>query len=351
MLPRLFLVPLLLLLSASIIANGATITTTTKKEEDKAFYTLVKTIEEASNGSGFVHPSIGILSPAPSGAPRGIGIVKKMKKMENDVLIKVPYSYQMTRELALSTLSALIPPMVLVELPLQELDDAALLVLLLAHEYGLGKNSKFHAYIKTLPDEGGCGWASNDAVEDFRKLPMSVEPDDVEVALNYVHRVSNGMAAAYAEYLEQSSWPKEWKEDSSLALRWSLCTVSSRGTAANAAPGDSTSSGVRLVPLADLANHWKVTGGYIELSGNERMAKQDFMDATLPDDAGAFVIRSIWKCGTKRELTIGDEITVNYNLPDYRAVDWFLSLGFVPAEVFVLAQEQKSTTATSGGKL
>lgn len=298
------------------------------REEQKAFEALVKAVER--NG-GFVHPSVGIIAPAPSGASRGIGIAKNnRKKVENDVLIKVSHSYQLTRQTALSTLTPLIPPAVLANLPLTELDDAALLVLLLAHEYGLGKKSKFHAYIKALPQGGSCGWAN---VDDFRLLPDGVEVADLEAAVTYAHRVSNGMSRDYGEYLSKESWPKEWKEDSTRALLWGLCVVNSRVTGANALPGDGSGSGLRLVPLADLANHRLVSGGYIELSGEESIANGDFMDASPSADAGTFVVRSIWKCGSSRELSLGDEITVNYNLPDFRAVDWFLSLGFVPAEL------------------
>ena len=57
------------------------------------------------------------------------------------------------------------------------------------------------------------------------------------------------------------------------------------------------------------------------------------MDSTS-HDTDSFVVRSTWNCGTPRiDLEKGNEITVNYNLPDYQAVDWLLSLGFVPAEL------------------
>eukprot|EP00980_Cylindrotheca_fusiformis_P018692 scaffold6226_cov118-Cylindrotheca_fusiformis.AAC.6 len=356
-----FIVSFVILLSYVWTATTillADASTNTKKEEQKAFRDLVRAIEY-ENG-GFVHPSIGLIAPAPnSGASRGLGIVKNIKKSPldnngNDVLIKVPYSYQMTRELALTTLTDVIPPTVLVEAPLYELDDAALLVLLLVHEYGLGKKSKFYPYIQTLPLLGaaGCGWwTTNDEEELFRgKLPAGVHVEDVKGALNYVHLVSHGMADDYASYLAQSSWPFEWKKDPALAIQWALCIVSSRGTAASSIAhhpgeegtgGDPLSSGVRLVPLADLANHWKASGGFIELSGRERIVLGDFMDA-VPNDSGAFVIRSIWKCGTTRELSVGDEITVNYNLPEYNAVDWFLSLGFVPTEVQEVERQERN---------
>ena len=300
------------------------------KEEKKYFDALVKAV--TSESGGYVHPSIGIMNPAPSSGARGLGMVKDVKKQRKDgILIQVPYSYQMTRQMALSNLTPLIPAMVLKELPLLELDDAALLVLLLAHEYGLGKKSKFRAFIDSLPkNRGGCGWAS---VDDFRTIPSAIDVEDIEVAMNYAHRVSSGMANDYAQYLAQSSWPNDWKENPAQALLWALCTVNSRGTQGNTYPGqDEAGVGVRLVPLADLVNHQVVSGGYVELSGKEQLANGGFIDAK-ETDAGAFVVRSLWRDGTKKELVKGDEITVNYNLPGYTAVDWYLSLGFVPPEL------------------
>lgn len=265
-------------------------------------------------------------------------MVKDVKtKIEpgSDMLMKVSYSYQMTRDLALSTLTDVIPPIVLVDAPLMELDDSALLVLLLAHEYGLGKKSSFHAYIEFLPSwqegGGGCGYEN---VQDFRNLPFGVEPEEIDMAQQYASRVSFGMAGDYGEYLAKDAWPNDWKDDPTLALRWGLCVVSSRATAANRRAGDNKSgTGVRLIPLVDLANHRKVSGGFIELSGNERLARGDFMDSTS-DDVGSFAVRSTWQCGTTRvNLEKGDEITVNYNLPGYQKADWFLSLGFVPPDL------------------
>ena len=303
---------------------------------DRVFEALRKAIEKIPGG--YVDERLGLLSPAPCGAARGLGIVSSKRKKRaggsenDDVLFKIPVEYQLTRQLALSTLTPLIPPDVLQRLPLKELDDAALLVLLLAHEKGLGKKSKFKAYIDTLSDSidgSGCGWASEGA-SDFRKLPREVDPEDVEAGLAYAHRVSTGMASDYGEYLSKSAWPKEWKGDNiSQALLWGLCTVSSRGTAANQIPGDSEGgTGIRLVPLADMANHDLLSAGFIELSGHETIADGGFVDAKA-NDAGTFVIRAVWGADWKtKALDVGDEITVNYNLPYYGAVDWYLSLGF-----------------------
>ena len=322
---RSWLLLLLVVINLQLLSADTDTINAVSKAERKAFAALVKAVR--SQG-GYVHPSIDIVSPAPeSGAPRGIAIVKKVTRQnydEEDILIKVPYSYQMSRELAYDTLLSVIPEEVLIELPLVDLDDAALLVLLLSHEYGLGKKSKFNAYIRTLPMQGGgCGWAQ---VDDLRHLPNGVDVDDLERATMYAHRVANGMAKDYGAYLAKSSWPKEWKEDPSQALLWALCIVNSRATAAYTNPGRMDSpTGVRLVPIADMANHFSKAGNFTELSEPS-------------NDIGAFVVQSVWKCGTSRDIRVGNEITVNYNLKHFGAIDWFLSLGFIPPEVATTAQ-------------
>ena len=54
------------------------------------------------------------------------------------------------------------------------------------------------------------------------------------------------------------------------------------------------------------------------------------MDAT-EDDAGTFVVRSL-RHGKRKALKKGQELLVNYNVPHYSPLDWFVSLGFVPSE-------------------
>uniref|UniRef100_A0A7S4HHQ5 SET domain-containing protein n=1 Tax=Odontella aurita TaxID=265563 RepID=A0A7S4HHQ5_9STRA len=300
------------------------------KEDDPiaAFNALKGAINRLPGG--YVHPSLGLLTPAPSGAARGIGFISESDKgdIDNGVLIKVPLSYQMTRALALDTLTPLIPPAVLRQLPLDELDDAALLVLLLAHERGVS-DSKFSAYLHTLPmDDIGCGFFQSEA-------PRIIPPDELAHGARYASRVSNGLSKDYAAYISQDGWPIEWKEHPSSAMAWSLCVVSSRGTAANIVPGDKNSgAGTRIVPMADFANHDIKSSGFIEIVGNERMANGDIITAQEDGlDVGSFVVRAAWRNGTVKTLQKGDELTVNYNLPGYGPVDWFLSLGFVAPEL------------------
>jgi hypothetical protein len=61
-----------------------------------------------------------------------------------------------------------------------------------------------------------------------------------------------------------------------------------------------------------------------------RIAHGDFVEAT-EDDAGTFVVRSL-RHGRRKALKKGQELLVNYNVPHYSPLDWFVSLGFVPPE-------------------
>lgn len=58
--------------------------------------------------------------------------------------------------------------------------------------------------------------------------------------------------------------------------------------------------------------------------------ESDFIQAT-EDDAGTFVVRSL-RHGRRKALRKGQELLVNYNVPHYSPLDWFVSLGFVPPE-------------------
>ena len=106
---------------SAIIVNGNEEEYKITKQEQKAFNDMVKVVTSKRHG-GYVHPSIGLVAPgSATGAPRGIGIVKELStkqqealKEKDNVLIKVPYTYQLTRQLALDTLTELIPATVLI---------------------------------------------------------------------------------------------------------------------------------------------------------------------------------------------------------------------------------------------
>lgn len=285
---------------------------------------------------GYVNKSIQLASPAPCGADRGVIIAKENGGNSNadegtgtgNIWLRVPFSYQLTRDLALETLTPLISRQVLEVAPLVTLDDAALLVLLLVHLRGLSVNDddKWHPYLVSLPDDPGCGWWDNGDTEIAKQLQEVIVP-----SREYVGRVSQGMAMDYGPYLANEHWPKEWKgmksnsEDeydmilsaAANAIKWSLCIVSSRGTAASPTFGGGS---VRLVPLADMFNHNLGSDGFMELTEKDVGSKKEIL--------GSFEVRR------NKAILPGEEITVDYTLDGYMPEDWFLSHGFVPSEVF-----------------
>ncbi len=334
---------------------------------------------------GYVHPDLGLLIPAPSGAARGLGFVRDnyntcqvrcmpgtvaeklhVRKMgenstfppfwsaenlntlektihvldeqenidemyrQETVLIKIPLSIQMTRKLALNTLEPLIPSEVLLRLPLKELDDAALLVLLLAHERSIGIESAFHPYISSLPLNPTCGFSPLLRKEALDTISvMSVQfgmdvngwPGELSKATDRANIMAEGLSRDYGQYVIT---PKGGVS-AYATIQWAFCHVASRATA-----GSDKHGALRLVPIVDLINHDVESGGIEELNGMERLENGNFVDATI-DDSGAFIVRSVLH-GRKRPLRKGQEIMVNYNVPNYSPLDWFVSMGFVPPE-------------------
>jgi hypothetical protein len=335
---------------------------------------------------GFVHPDLGVLVPAPCGAPRGLGMVRdaynscqtrcmpgtiseklqvrnqgtpsdspphwktdirnvdtndklnavldeqeqsEEKYRQEEVLLRIPLQIQMTRTLALETLIPLIPYDVLARIPLVELDDAALLVLLLAHEHGKGIRSIFHPYIASLPLNPSCGFSPQlrkEALETISfmgvNLGMDVNgwPGELTKAGDRANVIAYGLTRDYGSYIQV---PKG--ETPFTTLQWALCNVASRATAASEKHG-----ALRLIPLLDMINHEVNAGGFEELLGKEQLRNGNFVDAT-EEDSGTFVVRSVLN-GRRKILRKGQELLVNYNVPKYSPLDWFLSLGFVPPE-------------------
>ena len=335
---------------------------------------------------GFVHPDLGLLVPAPSGAGRGLGMVRdsyntcqtrcmpgtmseklyvrhngvnvthpafwdapitnmntkeKLNHVLNEqerseqiykqeeVLLKIPLGIQMTRKLALATLEPLIPNHVLKQMPLQELDDAALLVLLLAHERGRGIKSIFQPYIASLPLNPGCGFSPllrDEALKTITimsiQLGMDVSgwPGELNSASDRADVIVEGLTRDYGQFLAMPNGVNP-----SAAIQWALCHVASRATA-----GAPIHGALRLIPILDMINHDANAGGFEELLGRERIESGNYVDAT-EDENGTFIVRSI-RYGRRKQLRKGQELLVNYNVPNYSPLDWFVSLGFVPPE-------------------
>lgn len=274
----------------------------------------------------FVHPDLGMMIPAPSGAARGLGMVRdsynkcqtecnpgtaaeKMQHsnnqstfMQEEILIRIPLSYQMTRTTALDTLLPLIPSDPNRKDPLSELDDAALLVLLLAHERGVSRASRWMPYIASLPTQPSCGYSTEirpymlDAIAALSgELGVDTNgwPRELSKASKYAEKIAAGLTRDYGSYIKTVDGVSVLDN-----LQWALCQVASRATA-----GSEKYGSLRLVPLMDMINHDANAGGFVELTGNERIENGDFVDAS-EEDRGAFVVRSL-RHGRRKPLRKG----------------------------------------------
>lgn len=235
----------------------------------------------------------------------------------------------MTREVALETLLTLIPAHVQKTANLHTLDDAALLVLLLAHERGVGQTSRWLPYIVTLPRHPSCGYHRAVRPQILDMLEMLHKEYDVETtgwttelvkAAQYATKIADALSRDYGAYLKTPVGVTPVEN-----FEWALCQVASRATAGHEKHGS-----LRLVPLMDMINHDQTAGGFVELKGNESYATGNFVQAT-EEDEGAFVVRSL-RNGRRRPLKVGQELLVNYNVPHYAPLDWLISTGFVPPE-------------------
>ena len=158
------------------------------------------------------------------------------------------------------------------------------------------------------------------ALSDQIGIDVQGWPTELAKAARYADTIATALANDYGNYLRTPPGITTFKN-----IQWALCQVASRATAASEKHGS-----LRLLPLLDQLNHDATSGGFVELTGTERLDDGDFLDAT-EQDSGAFVVRSL-RHGRRRALKVGQELTVNYNVPHYTQLDWFLSLGIVPPE-------------------
>jgi hypothetical protein len=324
---------------------------------------------------GYVHPDLGTMHPAPCGSIRGLGMVRESyttcqrhcfpgtyeerlnlvqqyrngtaiqdpgaapngnttaattpKYPQEEVLLRIPLKFQITRTVAWNKLSTLIPADVQTNAGMLELDDAILLALFLAHERGVGKFSRWLPYIASLPPVPTCGFNPRlysyllDALEAYRdelNVDTNGWAEELLKATIHAERIIEALNADYGSYIQNPPGVSPLGN-----IQWALCQVASRATAGSRKHGS-----LRLIPMLDLINHDAEAGGFVELRGNERIDQGDFVDA-VEDDSGTIVVRSL-RHGRRRALRKGQELLVNYNVPHYAPLDWLVNMAFVPRE-------------------
>jgi hypothetical protein len=269
---------------------------------------------------------------------------------QEEILLRIPLSIQITRFTALKKLRSLLPPEVESRAPLEDLDDFILLALQLAHEHGCGRESPFHSYIATLPLTHQCGYAPSlrtsalDVISTMGEqygLDVNGWPAELHRAFNYADQIVSSLTQTYGSYIAIAKGVSVHN-----VLHWSLCHVSSRAIGGKELDpktgqpivGRTKKKSLRLVPLLDLINH-DVTAGMV----HELLPISKTKNSSLPwedgvhysniqeNERGAFVIRNM-RHGKHLPLTKGQELLINYNIPEYSALDWFLLMSFVPPE-------------------
>jgi len=250
---------------------------------------------------------------------------------QSEVLLRIPLEAQITRKSALDALLALLPSAKNGRSThLEELDDAFILALYLAHERGLGINSRIWPYIATLPLRPTCAlhWGWRQSVVDV-VTAMSVEmgtdvqgwPNEISKAAEMSERIVLILSRASSETLAK----RPGVEDITENIRWALCQVASRAVA-----GREDYGRLRLVPVMDMINHDVAADKFTELTGKEKLEDGFFLDAD-EIHAGTFVVRS-QRHGERKPLRFGQELMANYNVPAYSPLDWFLNMGYIPPE-------------------
>lgn len=250
---------------------------------------------------------------------------------QSEVLLRIPLEAQITPKKALNALLALLPSEQNGRSTyLEDLDDAFILAVYLAHERGRGINSRIWPYIATLPLRPTCAlhWGWRQSVVDI-VTAMSVEmgtdvqgwPNEISKAAEMAERIVQSLSRATGENLAK----RPGVEDVTENIRWALCQVASRAIAGREHLGS-----LRLVPVLDMINHDAAADKFTEVTGKEKLEDGFFLDAD-ENHEGTFVVRS-QRHGERKPLRRGQELMANYNIPAYSPLDWFLNMGYIPPE-------------------
>ena len=304
---------------------------------DAIFSNLVSFVRQ--NG-GKVTDDLRLADTAPCGA-RGLvaGAPLEASRARVGPLLVVPARCVLDRERALRDLTPLVPASVLRDAPLDTLDGAALITLLLARERALGAASFYAPYIASLPQTPPCAWwggaaARARALDACAACPADEREEwaaELERAAAYSARVSMGMAGDYGDALGVDAD----------GIEWALATLSSRSMGGQDAPC--------LVPLLDLVNHdaaWHAfTGHWIEELPETFVVGRQIEQTGGLENGGLVKIETGLAAGdwaywawdvdgrAPRGREPGEELYANYLAEDYTPFEWFMNLGYIPPEV------------------
>lgn len=244
---------------------------------------------------------------------------------QEEVLLRIPLEAQITRKNALDILSALLTDEHNKRY-LEELDDAFLLTVLLAHERGLGTNSRYWPYIATLPARPTCalgrGWKQSvvDVVTSLA-VEMGTDTNGWPMEISKAAEMSERIVAALSRDYKSILAVRDGADDATDNIRWSLCHVASRAIA-----GRDEHGSLRLVPMMDLINHDEKAEKFYEVQGDESAEQLASTSDNVEELSGAFIVRST-RNGFRKPLRKGQELMANYNVPSYSPLDWFLNMG------------------------
>lgn len=150
---------------------------------------------------------------------------------QEEVLIQVPLTFQMTRTLRWIPCCRAFPTKSNARPILHELDDAALLVLLLAHKRGVGRHSRWLPYIATLPLEPSCGYSKVlrpyllDSIHALREelgLDVNGRPGELLKATQYAKRIANALARDYGTFIQHPKGLSAVENSHGRCVKWRL---------------------------------------------------------------------------------------------------------------------------------
>ena len=95
--------------------------------------------------------------------------------------------------------------------------------------------------------------------------------DELHKAFQHSSKIVHGLNKDYGAYLKTPDGISMIDN-----LHWALCHVTSRATA-----GSEKYGALRMIPMADMINHDASAGGFVELTGKEKLGEYILFDVLI----------------------------------------------------------------------